>query len=299
MNKLTIVVMLVVLSSLVCGLQTAYADVPHLINFQGRIADTAGNPITGTRSITFNMYDAEGGGNLLWHETHPNITVTDGIFEVLIGSVSSLDLPFDKQYYLGIQVGSDPEMTPRQKIASVGYAYKAEKAEYADSAATAAMSTTATNADTVDGVHVSSTPEANRLVALDASGKFPYSTIPANLNTVSKGAIYDTEEDAGSYSWADCNSTPIIFSIPADSIGFLYAAASTSGVDLHLRLLLNDTAIFQWHNPGEGTFARDFATNEIINLQTGTYTIKWQKKKSGGGWGKSSNKRWFLTTTRK
>ena len=104
----------------------AFSDVPHLIGYQGRLTDTAGIPREGSYSITFRIYDAEAGGTLLWNETHSNVTITNGIFDILLGSVTPLDLPFDKQYYLAIQVASDPEMTPRQQIASVGYSYMAE-----------------------------------------------------------------------------------------------------------------------------------------------------------------------------
>jgi len=143
-----------------------HADIPHIINFQGRIADTLGEPITGTRSITFRIYDAESGGSLLWNETHANVTVRDGIFSVLIGSVSAVNLSFDGQYYLGVQVGGDPEMTPRQRIASVGYAYKAEEAE---------------NADTLDGMTASITPAPNTILPLNANAQIPASVVPSPI----------------------------------------------------------------------------------------------------------------------
>jgi len=121
---LTITIVAIVLS--ISFQSLAFSDVPHLIGYQGRLTDTSGTPREGSYSITFRIYDAEAAGNLLWSETHSNVTVTNGIFDILLGSATPLDLPFDKQYYLAIQVGSDPEMTPKQQIASVGYAYMAE-----------------------------------------------------------------------------------------------------------------------------------------------------------------------------
>lgn len=106
-----------------------YAEIPHLIGYQGRLTDTDGAPKEGSFSITFRIYDAEAGGSLLWDETHSNVTVTNGIFDVLLGSVTTLDLAFDAPYYLAIQVASDPEMTPRQRITSAGYAIRAETSE--------------------------------------------------------------------------------------------------------------------------------------------------------------------------
>ena len=51
------------------------------------------------------------------------------VFSVNLGSVSSIDLPFDTQYYLGITVGSDNEMTPKQALSSVAYAFRAKEAD--------------------------------------------------------------------------------------------------------------------------------------------------------------------------
>jgi len=161
MKKLTIILILAVCFTM-CGLPTVEAGIPHLINYQGRLTNASSQPITGSRSITFRIYDASAGGNLLWQESHLSVTVADGVFEALLGSVTTLNLPFDRQYYLATQVGSDSEMTPRQQIASSGYAYKAKIAE---------------DSDTLDGFHASSTPEANKLLALDSNAKLPVSTI--------------------------------------------------------------------------------------------------------------------------
>jgi microcystin-dependent protein len=118
-----LLVIMLLLLSVVCGL--SYAEIPHLINYQGRLTDNQGQPITGTKSVTFRIYDTESGGSPLWQETH-TATFDRGIFNLFIGGVTALNLPFNKPYYLGIQVGDDPEMTPRQRFASVGYAFTAE-----------------------------------------------------------------------------------------------------------------------------------------------------------------------------
>ena len=106
-------------------LSTAFAAVPHLINYQGRVTDTSGNPLTGSYSITFRIYDAATAGNLLWEETHTGVVVDKGLFGVLLGSVTALDIPFDKPYYLEIKAGNEV-MTPRQRITSAGYAIRSE-----------------------------------------------------------------------------------------------------------------------------------------------------------------------------
>lgn len=102
-----------------------YAEVPHLINYQGRLTDTGGVPLNGAYAITFRIYDAETAGNLLWEEAQTGIVVNKGIFSVLLGSVTSLNIAFDKQYFLEIKVGNEV-MTPRQRIASAAYAITAD-----------------------------------------------------------------------------------------------------------------------------------------------------------------------------
>lgn len=115
--------------TVVCGLWTiTYAAVPHLINYQGRLTDASGSPLNGSCSLTFRIYDAETAGNLLWEETHQGTVIQKGIFSILLGSVTNLDLPFDKPYFLEIKVGNEV-MSPRQAITSAGYAIRAEKAE--------------------------------------------------------------------------------------------------------------------------------------------------------------------------
>ena len=121
-TKLLVITLL--LLTVVCGL--SYAAVPHLINYQGKLTNTQGQPITGAVNVTFRIYDQESGGSPLWTETYTGLTVDKGIFNIMLGGVTALNLAFDKQYYLGIQVGSDTEMTPRQRLASSAYAISSE-----------------------------------------------------------------------------------------------------------------------------------------------------------------------------
>lgn len=112
----------------------AYADVPQMINYQGKITTPTGALVDTTIGMTFTIYDDSTGGNVLWTETQPSIAVEKGIFSVLLGSVNSIpDSVFDGNVrYLGVNVGADPEMTPRKQIVSVGYAYKSEYSDTAE-----------------------------------------------------------------------------------------------------------------------------------------------------------------------
>lgn len=109
----------VVLLSSVC-----YA-IPNTINYQGYLTDSVGNPLDGTVDMVFALYDVDTGGSPLWTEPQTGVVVTDGLFSVNLGEVTPITLPFNHPYWLGMKVGGDDEMTPRQPFTSVGYAYRA------------------------------------------------------------------------------------------------------------------------------------------------------------------------------
>jgi len=92
--------------------------VPGVISYQGTLMDKGiGEPFNGSLDITFRVYSAETGGTALWEEQHA-VTVTEGLFNVNLGSItpfSSAILGSDP-LYLGVQVESDAEMTPREVI---------------------------------------------------------------------------------------------------------------------------------------------------------------------------------------
>jgi hypothetical protein len=106
---------------------TSLAAVPQTLSYSGALSDASGNPPSGSHSITFALYDAEVDGNLLWSEIQ-SLDIMQGAFSAVLGSVNPLNLPFDQQYWLGVQVGSDPEM-PRTQLTSSPYSLNAAAAE--------------------------------------------------------------------------------------------------------------------------------------------------------------------------
>ena len=87
---------------------------PQKVNFQGKLTDAAGNPVNASVSMTFKIWDALTGGNALWTETQ-TVTVTNGIYNVLLGASNAIDteLTETKALWLGVKVGADAEMSPR------------------------------------------------------------------------------------------------------------------------------------------------------------------------------------------
>lgn len=107
------------------------ASVPSQVSYQGRLTDNGGLPLTDTVSLKFSIYNSPGGGIALWTETQPAVAVTDGIFHVLLGSVTPLsEAVFDvntiPDRYLGVAVDGAPDLQPLQRFVAVPYAFRVE-----------------------------------------------------------------------------------------------------------------------------------------------------------------------------
>ncbi len=92
------------------------------IPVQGRMTDENGTPLDGNYDITFRLYDTRILGTALCEFMQPGVPVKNGLFNAYMdmGGCAYID---GRQLYLGLQVGSDPEMSPRQFIDNVPYAW--------------------------------------------------------------------------------------------------------------------------------------------------------------------------------
>ena len=106
----------------------------RILSFQGRLTDTSGTPITISTPVLFNLYNNSVGGTLLYTSGSGNsqtvVPDANGIFSVVIGKthgigISSSVFTQNPDVYLEI-VGNGETMTPRQQIATVGYALNSE-----------------------------------------------------------------------------------------------------------------------------------------------------------------------------
>lgn len=89
---------------------------PPTMSYQGVLTDNLGNLVPdGNYNLTFRIYDDPVAGNLHWTEAHAGVPVVKGGFSVVLGSTVPVNVPFEYflTYYLGVQVGADPELTPR------------------------------------------------------------------------------------------------------------------------------------------------------------------------------------------
>jgi hypothetical protein len=110
--------------------QVAWGQPPRLISYQGVLKDAGGQVMPdGTYTFFFTLYEAQVGGAALWDETQQQVEVRKGIFNVILGSVNPLTLPFDKQYWLGVRVNTSNEL-PRVQLTSSPYSLSTRYATF-------------------------------------------------------------------------------------------------------------------------------------------------------------------------
>lgn len=105
------------------------------INFQGKVVNTNGTNVSnGSYDFVFKIYTVSSGGAAVWTETWNSgtsqVTVTDGVFRVALGTHTSLPGSIDfntDNIYLGVEFNGDGEMTPRVRFTAVPYAFNALK----------------------------------------------------------------------------------------------------------------------------------------------------------------------------
>lgn len=111
-------------AALVAASSTASAAVPVRLTQQGRLfTKDTGAPAAGMLAFTFSVYATAQGGTALWTETHM-VTLEDGYFSVQLGSRAPFPASLwdGSARFLGMKVGADEEMVPREEVTSIPYA---------------------------------------------------------------------------------------------------------------------------------------------------------------------------------
>jgi YVTN family beta-propeller protein len=118
----------------------AWAALPNSINYQGYLRNTNGTPVSSQVAVVFSLYTTSSGGTAFWTESR-NITPANGIYSHQLGSVTPFpaDIFANDSLWLGVKVGSDPEMTPREQLTSTPFAFRSGTADSVGSTALAAL----------------------------------------------------------------------------------------------------------------------------------------------------------------
>lgn len=149
-----------ILSGLIVGLFSivffttpvhAVVTAPNIMNFQGRLTDTSGNPLNGSYDMQLKLWDSPTVGTVRWSETRlaangQAVTVTNGLFSLKLGvgstQTGSLTTAFSSypNLYFEITVGAET-LTTRSQVATSAYAFNSDTLDGIDSTAFSQLST--------------------------------------------------------------------------------------------------------------------------------------------------------------
>ncbi len=112
---------------------SASAAVPQMLTYQGRLTNSSGAPLTEVVALTCRIYTDSLGTTTLWTEVHPTVSVDDGLFTVVLGSVVPIpgSVFTGEIRWLGIQVDADTELRPLRPLLSAPEAFQALRADTA------------------------------------------------------------------------------------------------------------------------------------------------------------------------
>src|SRR3989338_6671833 len=138
MNK-TIIIAALVACALVGSVAFA-DDIPVTFAVSGRLTDSSGNVLTGNYNMTFQLFNQSETGSALWVEQHDstnNVTVTKGVFTVLLGNNTTIPRDiFNQQLWLQMIISRE-NITPRQPLTGVPYSFRANNSDWLGNQTTA------------------------------------------------------------------------------------------------------------------------------------------------------------------
>ena len=126
--------------------------VPTLVSYQSRVTDASGNligaPTPVNRIALFRIYDSAGGSARLYSEQQ-TVTIANGEFSILLGTGTQIGTDTGNTFstfnaavfagatrFLGVTIDdgdgnpfNDPEMSPRQQLATTPFAFRSAVAE--------------------------------------------------------------------------------------------------------------------------------------------------------------------------
>ncbi len=119
---------------------TAFAAISDKVAIQGRLTNSTGSLITSNLDFTFKIYNDSSAGTLLFTENWNastacgQVNVQQGIFNAYLGTCSDpgpalSSLLFDEPYWLDITINGSA-LTPRHRISSSAYGFRANITEF-------------------------------------------------------------------------------------------------------------------------------------------------------------------------
>jgi hypothetical protein len=107
------------------------------------VTDAGGTTIDGVHDLTFRIYPMSAPSPVagpLWVETHDDVQITGGLFNVILGTITTFPsylFNSGSNLWLSVAVDQDSEMSPWTRITSVPWAFRATVADSALNAGSA------------------------------------------------------------------------------------------------------------------------------------------------------------------
>jgi hypothetical protein len=302
-RRLAVILFQVSLAVTLCIESAARADVPTDINLQGVLLDNSGDPLPGSSvNLTIRIYDALFGGVLLYQEDHQSASLSNGLFNVLLGTGSSRVNNLDADTfecancYLELLVDGDL-LAPRQPFSSVAYALQSARSLSLDASAAAAFAQSDHDHDadySADGHGHAELAESSH----DHAGVYSPVSHAHSATDISSGSLstnrYDAYDDLSQSGSLDNDTgTDLLIRSQLDS------RYSDSAHGHSISLVVNERT---------GTFACPNASNcsQVVNCNAGELLTGGGFKVNEGGAGVLTifeskpdigNNRWMVTTS--
>ncbi len=286
------------------GVLASSAVALKTLSFQGRLTDAKDNPITNTKQLRFVIYNSEtaSGSARLWEEVRRVQPNSQGQFSAILGSsntgrssgvcnngnptplpaTTSCGIPqaifqASQSLWLGITAESDPELSPRQQLATAGYASDAQMLQgllpTTDSSVT--TNTNALLALNSTGSLVIPGSSTTTFQAAGAGLRLTGQSISLTTNLGSGGDIIMDPEGAVDLRKGLVNNATVnniltalgavevddLFAVLASSSGQSAVTIDQTGIGPILSASVSGIAKFTLENTGAATFAEDLAVN--------------------------------------
>lgn len=259
------------------------AQAPHMITYQGFLADASGTPLSGLYDVTVSITD--GIGSVKWYETHTDVPVEDGVFKLIIGSLVDLNASIVPGDRLLLSVEGE-DLTPSSLLTSTPFALKSENAAQLGGVGAdgylrrnAEESTTTSTSDAV--LRVENTGTGRGMTVISAGSHGLYGKSSSSLAGVEGEGAGTGPGIRGS---STTNHGTIGYSSASGKAGVFGNAPSGTGV-----WGSSDTGdgVYGYSAAGYGVFAKTIAPNENVpalygrNEGNGNGIYGWSQNRHG------------------
>jgi hypothetical protein len=277
---------------------TAYAVSPSTLNFQARLLTSSGNLVPdGIYNVEFKIYNAStstgssqgsctGDANCLWTETrltsdpsNQQISVKNGYLSVYLGDKTALPANiWNQQLYLTMNIGGtsgptwDGEMTPRIRLTSVPFAFRATVADSAETLSKNTGSFTGTvDFSTLTADRKFLFPDTSLATTASPGTICVYNGATSNCPAAT-GSAYYIHNDTGLQTTANFNIQGADSGVNGTVVGVLRGAAAGQTVDLLQFQATNGTVLGAVTATGNLKVASSVDVYSAGTLSVGTST---------------------------